>query len=542
MQGPDADEWLEAIVSEVKSLLKNDTWSVVKRPKDREVIGCRFVLRNKHNSDGTLERRKARLVAKGYAQRPGIDFCDTFAPVARMSSIRAVSALAAQFGLTLYHFDVTTAYLNGELEEDVFMKIPENIEDSLEEIVRSGRKDCKIQKKAKKMLESLANEDNALLLRKSLYGLRQAGRRWHVKLCKILKEFGFSQSISDPCVFYLGKGEDILLAVVYVDDIIAVSKTEQAVANLLQHLSTQLDIKNLGPVKHCLGIEFSQTKEIITLNQRGYVNDILERFRMSGSNPVGTPVELGTKLRRNEEIAPECKTLPYRELVGALMYLATCTRPDIAHVVSYLSKFNDCFSTDHWLAAKRVLRYLKGTCDVGLSFRRSTDPLIGFADADWANCVDDRKSYTGYAFILGGCPISWESRKQKTTALSSMEAEYMALSEATKEAVHLQRFFGELGFPYPKIKLFSDNCGAIKLAENPVFHNRSKHIDVRHHFIRGMLENGVIEVDYRSTEDMAADVLTKGLSGPKHRRCLELMGISTGEKYSRDHSRLEGKC
>ncbi|XP_039309080.1 secreted RxLR effector protein 161-like [Solenopsis invicta] len=223
---------------------------------------------------------------------------------------------------------------------------------------------------------------------------------------------------------------------------------------------------------------------------------------MSESKPVGTPVELGTQLRRNKKVSSEIKALPYRELVGALMYLSVCTRPDIAHVISYLSQFN-CYSS---IIGRRLNA-------------KTSDPLIGFADADWANCVDDRKSYTGYAFVFGGCPISWESRKQKTTVLSSMEAEYMALSEATKEAVHLRSLLSELGFPYPKIKLWSDNCGAIKLAENPVFHNRSKHIDVRHHFVREMLEIGVIDIDHRPTEYMAADVLTKGLSGPKHRKC-----------------------
>lgn len=225
------------------------------------------------------------------------------------------------------------------------------------------------------------------------------------------------------------------------------------------------------------------------------------------------------------------------------MYLAVCTRPDIAHAVSYLSQYNDCHDSSHWSAAKRVLRYLKGTRNVGLSFKKTTKSLIGYVDANWANCLDDRKSYTGFVFMMAGNPISWESRKQPTTALSSTEAEYMALSEATKEAVYLQSFLLELGMTaVQKVKLFSDNCGAIKLADNPIHHNRSKHIDVRHHFVRGALQSGRIEVVYKPTEHMAADVLTKGLSRSKHRKCTELLGLRFDDVEINYCPSLEGKC
>jgi len=216
------------------------------------------------------------------------------------------------------------------------------------------------------------------------------------------------------------------------------------------------------------------------MTQKGYISDLLNRFGMSESKPVEIPLDLGVKLRKNEEETRKDRSLPYREL-GVLTYLAVCTRPDIAYVVSYLSQYYNCYDLSHWSAAKRVFRYLKDAKNDGLLFKRTTDSLIGFVDADWANCVNDRRSYTGYAFILAGSPITWEFRKQRTIALSSTEAEYMALSEATKEAVHLQNFLTELGLEdVGKIKLFSDNCGALKPAENPVFHNRTKHIDVRY--------------------------------------------------------------
>lgn len=332
-----------------------------------------------------------------------------------------------------------------------------------------------------------------------------------------------------------------MLVVVYVDDILVASKQQKSITELRQYLSRMFEIKDLGKIKYCLGIEFSQDDDGYTMRQKGYIKDVLDRYGMYECKTVSTPLDLSTKLKRNEEKSDdEGKNLPYRELIGAMMYLAMCTRPDIAHTVSYLGQYNSCYDKTHWTAAKRVLRYLKGTMDVGLKFRRTTEPLTGYVDADWANCLDDRRSYTGYAFILSGTTISWESRKQRTVALSSTEAEYMALTEAAKEAIYLQRFLKELGFDeLTKVKVYCDNNGARKLAENPIFHHRTKHIDVRHHFIREVLEDGLLEVTYCATEDMAADILTKGLSGPKTKRCLEILGVEDVDKTS---LHIEGKC
>jgi len=310
LQGPDAEEWLAAMESELKSIIRNETWKVVDRLEDREVIGSRIVLRNKYNSDGTLERRKARLVAKGYSQRPGVDFGDTFAPVARMSSIRMTATLAARHGMSITHFDVTTAYLNGDLEEEIFMGPPDNMEEILERIANHEKKDSKIREESIKMLEELHLGEKVLLLKKSLYGLRQAGRRWHVKLSEVLKTFGLTQSSCDPCLFYLGRGEDILIVVVYVDDILVASRTNRDVHKLLEHLSTKFNVKNLGIAKYCLGIEFSQDRGTISMTQRGYVNDLLNRFGMSESKPVGTPLDPGVKLKKKRRRNPGAQISP----------------------------------------------------------------------------------------------------------------------------------------------------------------------------------------------------------------------------------------
>jgi len=231
-------------------------------------------------------------------------------------------------------------------------------------------------------------------------------------------------------------------------------------------------------------------------------------------------------LKNDEERSKLDIEIPYRELVGALTYLSVTTRPDISFAVSELGQFNNCYNNSHWTAAKRVLRYLKGTKDLGLIYEPGLKPLIGFVDSDWGSCTIDRRSHTGYTFLLGGGPISWDSRKQKTVALSSTEAEYMALTDATKEAIFLSRFLASLNLKdLASVKLYSDNMGALKLAKNPVFHARSKHIDIRVHFIREILKNGDIEVNHISTDDMAADILTKKLARPKHEACVKMLGL-----------------
>jgi hypothetical protein len=525
LTGPDAGEWLSAMVEEMKSILKNDTWKLVNRSRDIQVIGSRMVLRNKYRADGTFERRKARLVAQGFSQKPGIHFSETFAPVARFSSIRLVASLAAQYGMKIKQFDVKTAYLNGELEEEIFMEAPKGLEKFLGEISESeGNSSTGL--KAKRMLQEFRKGDKVCLLKKSLYGLRQAGRSWYCKLNKTLKNYGAIPTASDPCLFRIGSGEDVTLIAIYVDDILVASRDLKRISEIRRMLADQFEIKDLGDVKHCLGVEFSQVDGQVTMHQRGYVADVLERFGMSECKPVGTPVDLGTKLKTNGEQTEEDLKLPYRELVGALTYLATTTRPDISFAVSCLGQFNNCYKEEHWKAAKRVLRYLKGTMGMGLTYGSNAEPIKGFVDADWGSCPENRRSYTGFVFLLNGGPVSWDSKKQKTVALSTTEAEYMALSECVKEAIYLQRFLRELGFDKnAELVIFCDNRSCLKLAENPTFHARSKHIDIRHHFVRDALQDKKVSVAYVPTNGQVADFLTKGLARTKHEWCAKSVGL-----------------
>lgn len=296
---------------------------------------------------------------------------------------------------------------------------------------------------------------------------------------------------------------------------------------VISHLSTKFEVKNLGDINLCLGMEFKRHQGVFSINQRHYILELLERFGMLDAKSVCSPIESGTALcKPDTESSEEDAKLSFRELVGALNYLALGTRPDISFAVSYLGQFNNYFDQTHWTAAKRVLRYLKGTMDLGISYCASDAKLIGYVDADWGNNRSDRRSFTGFVFCLNGGPISWESKKQRTVALSSTEAEFMAMTEAVKERLYLRRLFEELGLrELMDITIFNDNMGAIKLAENPIFHNRSKHIDLRFHFIREAVNEKLINIRYLDSNSMIADTLTKGLSGCKLKELIRSMGL-----------------
>lgn len=535
MDGPQADEWKDALETEIRSLLEHETFEIADRPSDRTVIGCRTVLRNKYSADGEIERRKARIVAQGFSQRPGIDFHDTFAPVARLGSLRLLIGLAIRHDMDILQLDITTAYLNSKLDEELYMEKPGLLEEILERIISKESKGKAIRLQAEQILTLLNKGDKVCKLRKSLYGLKQSGRQWHATLDEELQRFGLKPTKSDPCVYTLKRGGDWLYALIYVDDILIFTRNPELSKQLKQGLTSKFKVRDLGNLKYCLGIEVKREKDKISLSQRGYILDILNRFGMKEAKPISTPMSLGTKLSfctkltDSDEKKSKIRALPYRELMGALNYLAMATRPDIAHAVSYFSQFQNNYDETHWRAAKRVLRYLRGTLDFGLTYSRDSNPIKGFADADWGGCIVDRKSYSGYAFCLGGAAISWSSTKQKTVALSSTEAEYVSLSEASKEAMFLQGFLRELHFgELSEICIAGDNQGALFLAKNPIFHNRTKHIDLRHHFMRDAIKEGRVTVEYLPTELMPADVLTKPLPGPKHVSCSLALGVTLG--------------
>ena len=445
------------------SLQENEVWDLVKLPAGRKTVGSKWVYKIKTGADGSVQRYKARLVAQGFTQKYGTDFDETFCPVVRQGSLRLLIALSVQNGLTLHQVDVTTAFLNGTLEEEVYMHQPEGfVYQRKEELV------CK--------------------LKKSIYGLKQSPRCWNTTLDTYLKELGFTQTASDPCIYYRKTGGDMLYIGVYVDDIILGAKTEKQLQEIKDELSKEFEIKDLGKLKYFLGMKVVQDEasKSIWIGQPAYTEDVLKRFGMENCKPTSTPVNASSKLQPATDQDEPVNQTEFQSAIGSLMYLAVSTRPDIAYAVNNLAKFISKPQKEHWTALKRVLRYLKDTVNYGILYRQEgSNECIGYSDADWAGDVSDRRSTSGYIFMLGGGAISWSSRKQKCVALSTAEAEYVALAGAAQECIWLRQLIAELeGSSQSPMLLYEDNQAAIAMTKNPQFHGRAKHIDIRHHFVR----------------------------------------------------------
>lgn len=496
--GPEKEFWKKAIEDEYKSFEKNKAWNLTLLPPGKKAVKCKWVFKKKLGPESQLLRYKARLVAKGYTQEYGIDYKETYSPVVRYSTMRTLIALAVNLGLDIDHMDVKTAFLNGELQETVYMEQPRGY---------------KINGK----------ENHVFKLNKAVYGLKQASKAWYDKIDSALTDLQFRKTLSEPCVYIKSDttGNVIILAL-YVDDILIFSKDTPEKKILKEELMTKFDMKDFGRATHVLGMRLNQEQNKITLDQKNYIQKVLEQFNMTDCKPVNTPLECGMKLEKGDQTDPDSK---YRSLVGCIMYIAVCTRPDIVHAASLLSQFNNCHSDIHWKAAKRVLRYLKGTIDYNIVYEKSSLSITGYIDADWASDQLDRRSYTGYVFKIGNSAVSWESRKQRTVALSSTEAEYMALCEGAKEAQFFRSFLYECLGKYLTVTLYNDSQSAQNICNSHVNHSRSKHIDIRHHFVRQIVKDKIVKLEYMPTEHMPADVLTKCLSKDKHYNCISQLGL-----------------
>lgn len=500
LTGPNREHWCSAMQEELKSLSDNDTWVIVDRPSEGTVVKSKWVFKEKCDSSGNV-RYRARLVARGFSQIKGMDYNETFSPVVRYSTLRLLFALSVQLDLKMNHLDVPTAFLNGDIDECVFMEIP----------VNSNFKNC---------------ENKVLRLKRAIYGLKQSARAWYIKVESSLLKIGFKKSKYEPCLFMKCHNNVKVYVAVFVDDFFVFYNCDNTYKGLRSVLESDFKIKDLGQIKNCLGMNVNVQKNCVTLYQEKFIDNILKRFNMINCKPSVTPMEVNLKLEK--AVNNHCSEIyPYQQLVGSLMYLSVLTRPDISYSVSFLSQYNTCYNETHWKHLKRLLRYLQRTKHFGLIFKKDSIDLHGFVDADWASCNIDRRSYTGYCFVLSGCVISYESRKQRTVALSSTESEYMALAEACKEAIYLSNLMSELGI-YDRNKpliLYSDSQSSLKLASNPMFHKRTKHIDVRHHFSRECVANNRINISYVPTSSMPADIFTKALCADKHYKFMDLMGI-----------------
>lgn len=493
----DHEKWKIAMQEEMQAHAQNETWTLAQLPTGRKAIKAKWIFKIKNDGDDKPQRYKARLVAKGYAQKEGIDYDETFSPVVRHSTIRFLVALAAEKKMKIFQMDAITAFLQGELTESIFMEQPEAFNDGTNRV-------CK--------------------LNRAIYGLKQAGRVWNRKLDSFLTNAGYVKSKCDPCVYIKGN----LIIAVYVDDLLIFYSDIKKLDETRKLLHTHFKMKDIGQAKCCLGIRINQSTEFIELDQSKYVTFLLEKFGMSQSKPSKTPSELNQKLTKNmvDEKNSLTGMVPYQELVGSLLYLANGTRPDIAYAISEASRFNNDHSEVHWTAAKRILRYLRGTVDLKLRYKSNGTKLHAFCDADWGSENDDRKSRTGFVVIMAGAAISWCSKKQSIVALSSTEAEYIALSSTIREILWITQLREEIECkPSATAEVFCDNQSTIKLASSEAYRPRTKHIDIRLHHVRDQLNAHVIDLSYIKTENQVADSLTKSVTSEKTTLCTSGMGL-----------------
>lgn len=459
----------------------------------------------KEDADGNVVRHKARLVVKGFLQKSGIDYQETYAPVAKLTTIRVALAVALQRGMVIHQMDVQTAFLHGELQETIYMAIPEGVE---------------------------ADAETVCLLKKSLYGLKQAPKCWNEKLNQVLLKLGFKRSKHDYCVYTRidERGNDDVYIVIYVDDLLIMGVRAKTVDDIKKKLSQFFKMTDCGELQHFLGMKIAYDRVLGTmcLSQEASIEKVLKKFGMDDCNPTKTPMEKGLQLTRsNTGMIGE----PYRELLGSLMYIMMSTRPDVCFPVGFLGRFQQQPEQQHWTALKRVVRYMKGTKNICLEYSRNkeAEPLVGFADADWATDTMDRKSVSGFLFQVYGNTISWSSKKQTTVATSSSEAEYIALSAGVAESIWISGLLTDLGVKMTKpVTIYEDNRGCIGMAQN-LECKRAKHIDIKHHFIRDHIAAGRIRVEPVCTDRQLADIFTKALDIARFENLRRTIGLHNRE-------------
>lgn len=489
--------WEAAVKEELKALEENETWSLCELPPGRKVIDNKWVFKVKRDAEGEVEKFKARLVIKGCSQKKGFDYNETYAPVARLTTLRILLSVVNNKSLYCQQLDVNNAFLNGDLTEEIFMKQPQGLEDGSNLVCR---------------------------LNKALYGLKQAPRAWNDKFNKyVVNKIGFKQCENDLCLYVRNVNNDIMYLLLYVDDIILAGSNINSVESVKQKLMTEFKCKDLGNLNQFLGIKITKTKDGMFLSNKTYLENVLNRFEMSNCNAVSTPLDVNPPRDLNGPCIIDLK--PYRELVGCLMYAMLSTRPDLSIAVNFFSRYQTNATESQWVGLKRVLRYIKGTINYGLYFsKQCVTTMVGYVDADWAN-EQDRKSISGYMFEILGGVVSWSSKKQNVIALSSTESEYVALCQASCEFLWLKNLLSEMLIVVQlPVVMFEDNMSCIHMLSKPD-HSRQKHIDVKFHFVKDLVSKKLIDVLYISTKEQKADIFTKGLSSVQFSKLRTGLGV-----------------
>lgn len=503
VKSPQNTFWKRAMDEEIISLNENVTWNLEVLPKGKRAIPCKWVFKVKRNRDGSIDKYKARLVIEGFTQRYGIDYDQTFSPVTKLGTVRSILSEAANEKMHLVHFDVCSAFLYGELRECIFMQQPQGYNDESGKVCRLNR---------------------------SLYGLKQASRCWNETFGAFLKRLGFEMSEADPCLYLWAKENQKMLVSLYVDDGLVASSDSELANNFLEKLKLEFKI-TVKQATFFLGLEIDQSNyRSIKICQKSYAKKVLRKFGMENCRAVKTPILKDSTSEKQE--AEKLKdgdgkqSIPYREAIGALMYLMVGTRPDLAFSVGILSRKLENPTCEDWVKVKRVFRYIEGSMDKGILFKHDWKPgeLIGCSDADYFGCAETGRSTSGVVVLYSGGAISWFSQRQSVVATSTAVAEIVVASECAREVVWLRKIFSSITKLKETPVIFVDNTAAIKIAQNPELHGRTKHVNVRHFFIREKVLESEIKVLQISTVDQAADMMTKALFKPR----LETLSIHIG--------------
>lgn len=495
LQCDEANQWKDAMDCEMSSLVKNNTWNLVSRPEGKEILDVKWVYKRK---PGNIF--KARLVVKGFQQRDNID--DTYSPVAKMQTLKLLLSYSCQFSLHIHQMDVETAFLNGKVVSEVYVKQPEGYNDFSNKVYK---------------------------LNKALYGLKESPRAWYECFNDFIKNLGFDRSKHDYCLYVKRENNVTVYILLFVDDLLICCRDVNIINNIKTQLHNKFKMKDLNKVKSYIGINieynYDNSTNILTLCQENYIMSLAEKYNIKNAKLYKTPMEPNLKLSKcdiNEDVK-------YRNLIGALLYISHGTRPDISYSVNYLSRFQNCYDETHFKYALRILKYLYLTKDLKLTYRQSlnTDNIVNcYVDADWAGDSTDRKSTTGFVIELFGNPIYWKSRKQTCVTKSSTFAEYVALSEAVTEINFLKNVISDMFIKICKpIKMYEDNSGALAIAKYGNFTKNSKHIEVQYHYVHENYKNKVIEIVKINSDSNIADILTKPLGKLKFLKFREMLKL-----------------
>src|ERR1044072_6624186 len=472
-EAPLDEFWINAMQDELSQFKRNEVWNLVPRPEGVTVIGTKWIFKNKSYEVGNVTRNKARLVAQGYTQVEGVDFDETFAPVTRLESIRLLLGVACLLRFGLYQMDV---------------KRP----------------------------------------RKALYALKQAPRAWCERRTQLLLEHGYHKGGNDKTLFVKKEKGKLMIAQIYVDDIVFGGMSDNMVQHFVAQMKSEFEMSLVGELNFFLGLQVKQMEDCMFISQSKYARGIVKKFGLESASHKRTPAATHVKITKDQKGEDVDQSL-YRSMIGSLLSL-TASRPDISFAVGVCARYQAQPKASHLLQVKRIIKYVSGTSDYGMLYTHDTTSiLVGFCDADWAGSADDRKSTSGGCFFLGNNLISWFSKKQNCVSLSTAEAEYIAAGSSFTQLLWMKEMLEEYNVSQDVMTLFCDNLSAINISKNHVLHSRTKHIDIRHHFIRELVEGKIVTLEHVATKNQLADIFTKALDANQFEELRGKLGICLHE-------------